>query len=208
MKKPLFLLFACLPFSSVLWADPVGWGVRGGANMATQVNSSLAGQGDVIFGLTGCVFIDLKLNDQLYFQPEVEYSMKGVQLTFKDFLYKGQIINPVFTYNYNYLEIPLLLKIQAEATESLILNFFLGPSPAFLLETNAHNSVNSGGDALNGMPLEGTNFDLGGTVGVGLEIDHFLLDLRYDLGLLSVVPNNSTGPTNSVLSLTAGYRFQ
>lgn len=214
MKK-IFLTAALLfGLVNIVSADPIGFGIKGGVNMANQVyamdsyNSGL--NTDVIFGLVGGVFMDADLNNFLSLQPEVNFTMKGYQQKNAHVFFTSPSSPAIagysdvsLTFTYNYLEIPLLLQFNAHLAPGLKGSLLVGPSVALLLNANGHYTGTITGDS----PIRGSNLDFGMVLGAGMEIDKFLLDVRYGLGLTSVTPFPG-GPQNSVLSLDVGYRIQ
>jgi hypothetical protein len=211
MKKIFLVLWLGLGLTNFAAADPIGFGVKAGAGMANLVPSDFPGiNSNVLFGLTGGVFADLGLNDFLSFQPEANFTMKGNQLNvppIPEVNQYGQVVGEVggsYSFNLNYFEIPLLLKAHAPLGPQVIGSLSVGPSLGILLNASEHFTVGGlpGSAELNGAGLEG-----GVVFGAGVEFDRFLLDLRYGLGLTSVYQNDPKGPTNSVLSLTVGYRI-
>lgn len=216
MKKILFLTIGFALTAGWAFGDPLSFGFRIGGDMATQVSSTL-GQGpqqtgDVIFGFTGGVFVETNLADSLSLQPEVDYVRKGLQVNLNGLLVTGPglgapaTVNASYTYTYDYLEIPVLLKAHTLLSPHLTGSLSVGPEVAFLLGANEHYSIPSyatGDEAYN----NGSGFDWGVLMGAGLELDGLLLDLRYDRGLFSA-NQYAKGPSNSVLSLQLGYRIQ
>lgn len=214
MKKIFLAMFIVFNLAKAASADPIRFGIKGGVNMANQVyaidsfNTGI--NTDVIFGFVGGVFIDMGLNNFLSLQPEVNFSMEGYQQKYAHIPVTSpsgpSIIgytDASFTFTYNYLEMPLLLKFNANLSPGLRGNLLIGPSVDFLLGANDHYVDTVTGDA----SIKGSDLDFGMVLGADLEIDKFLLDLRYNLGLTSVTPY-SGGPQNSVLSLDVGYRIQ
>jgi hypothetical protein len=114
------------------------------------------------------------------------------------------------TYTFNYLEFPLLLQARVPLASDLKGSLLLGPDLGILLGANEHyvitgNYPQSGSYSLtNG----GAAFEWGANFGAELECNHWLLDLRYDLGLTSVFQSEYPNFHNSVLSLDMGYRIQ
>jgi len=200
-----------------VWAGPVGFGIRGGVVMANQVSSLYSEtpsyNSDVLFGFTGGIFAEVGLLDFLSIQPEVDYTMKGVQVNanFNSVDSSGNIIatnKGTLSYSFDYVEVPLLLKAHTTLSPHLTGSLSVGPEAGFLLSADYHYAWTGANNATGDFPLNGVGVDWGLLFGAGLELDSFLLDLRYDLGLTSVFQNFPTGPENSVLSLQVGYRIQ
>ena len=213
MKKFLFFILVCLSPLNSAFAGPVGFGIKGGLDMACLVSPLYSGpntSSDVVFGFTGGVFVDMGLNDFLSFQPEANYTMKGNQINYHHIpvtpMYGTTIgfIDGTFTNTFNYFEVPLLLKAQTSLGPSFKGGLFTGPAPAFLLSASEHYTSPSPGDAA--LRLR-DNFDLGWIVGAGIEINQFLLDVRYDFSFNTLFKNFTGSPNNSVLTLEVGYRI-
>jgi hypothetical protein len=212
MKKIFFVFLISLIFSDRVLAEPIGFGIKGGVNMANQVPDFNYNDGttsitsDVLFGFAGGVFVDVGLANFLSMQPEANFSMKGYEENLKNtFSNEGFFANSSMTFSYNYFEIPLLLKVHTSLIPHLEGSLLAGPSAGFLLNANNHFSATSFSENYS---LKGYSLDWGLVFGTEFEMDKFLIDFRYDLGLTSVSPNYPGGPTNSVLSLEVGYRIQ
>lgn len=214
MKKVIFIVLFWVGLTNGVFAIPLGFGIKGGLDMACLVSDlsfpSTVLTTDVVFGFTGGVFVDMGLTDVLSFQSEVNFTMKGNQVNYHHIPVvnqPGAILGYLdgATNTYDYLEIPLLLKAKTLLGPQLQGGLFTGPAPAFLLSANVKYSTSVPGLLT---ALNMTNFDLGWIVGVGIEFDRFLLDVRYDFSFNNVFPGFINGPNNSVLSLEVGYRIQ
>ena len=216
MKKIFLAAALLLGLANAASADPFGFGIKGGVNMANQVSSFNEGTtqitSDVLFGFNGGIFMDFQLAGILSLQPEAEFSMKGFQQNIHHIPEVDSsahilgYIDGFDNFSFNYLEFPLLLKVHGSMGPDLQGFLLLGPSLSFLISANTHYSfagIGTGGSVLNGAV-----FDYGLNFGGGLEIGKVILDLRYDLGLASVINHFSEGNKNSVLSLEFGYRIQ
>jgi hypothetical protein len=194
--------------------EPLSFGVRAGGDMATQVSSTLGNSsqqtGDVVFGYLAGVFVETKLSDVVSLEPEAQFIRKGGQINLNNLLVLGgpggpATVNASYTYTYDYLEIPVLFKAHTPLSPGLTGSLSAGPSVEIPLGANEHYSIASYGTG--DQPYTGAVLDWDLMVGAGLELDGFLLDLRYDRGLTSA-NQYSKGPENSVLSLLLGYRIQ
>ena len=214
MKKTLFLIALLAMPAGYALGGPLSFGFRVGGDMATQVSSvfgySSQQTGDVIFGLTGGIFVETDLADFLSLQPEVDYVRKGLVDNLNNIPVAGPSgplgysLNAQYTFTYDYLEVPVLLKAHTLLSAHLTGSLSAGPEVGFLLGSNEHYSVSS---VIGDQPNAGQGVDWGVIVGGGLELDDFLIDLRYDRGMKSV-SSYSNGPANSVLSLLVGYRIE
>lgn len=157
-----------------------------GINFATQSVSNFSGE-KTKTGFTGGVAFDVHFEKSLLsFQPELNFISKGIK--FKD----GNVST---TYNFNYLEIPLLAKYKFD-----MLYVNAGPSLGFQLD---------GSDKFNNLyGSKPRTVDFGLQFGAGVAIPtgpgKFIIDGRYDLGLSDL----SKGPgtvRNRGLNLSVGY---
>lgn len=210
----MFFILVCLSPLNSAFADPVGFGIKGGLDMACYVSNLYVPSPlisyDVVFGFTGGVFVDMGLNNFLFFQPEANFTMKGNQITYHhvgEINQYGQIVGYIdntYTNTSNYLEVPLLLKAKASLGSQVKAGLFTGPAPAIALSSSVHFINPAPGN----LPVHlRDNFDLGWIVGAGIEIDKFLLDVRYDFSFNTLFTNFTGSPNNSVLSLEVGYRI-
>lgn len=172
-------------------AGKVGFGLMAGANLANDGGGSIyfPTGSTSSFGFAGGCFVDFGLSDLISLQPELYFTMKGAA----DASYGD-------TLHMNYVELPILFKLNFPGGKDLRFDLFTGPAISVL--TSSYVSY-QGVD----YPLYGyENVDAGWVIGTGLEIGQFLVNLRYEDGL---VPTDgySYGPTNSVLSLLVGCRL-
>ena len=204
-------------------AQGVRFGVRAGANYA-----NLAGniQNEDTYnnkiGFLGGVVFNVPITEGGFFsvQPEILYSQKGFEnkptayvglLGFKQ-TREGKV-------NYNYLDVPILLKVRAAG-----LTFAAGPQYSYLLSANNQTKTTTtpilGGnptttEVQNKTDVSGLNRnELGYLVGVGYEADNGLsISLRYTSALSDFVKSdNSTyfdgdlkNARHSAFQLSLGY---
>ncbi|GAB3531017.1 hypothetical protein GCM10027443_12620 [Pontibacter brevis] len=168
MKKLLLLFFA---LATVYTADAQAtFGVRAGGNL-----SNLAG--DVTddsrfnnkFGWHAGVTANFGIVEDFFsIQPELYYSNKGFRNSEEDFEIDALTYNRKGSVNYNYLELPVLARINAGP-----LYFEGGPVASYLLSVNnrTETTINGSPDptAVNRSSTEGlTRFELGYAAGIGL----------------------------------------
>ena len=156
-------------------------------------------------GYQAGMFAEATLSDNFFIQPEIYYSLKGVN--FKDkFDFEGEFngsfvtVDGDYTYNqtYSYLEIPVLIKYKSKGG----FNLFAGPYVAFLLaskgdvlieaniSTNIFGFPFSGPQEFNQSGLEKENFktiDFGIAAGLGYEFPVGLaIDARFVKGMINI----------------------
>lgn len=219
MKKIAFLLFTALIIS---FASQAQIGVKLGANL-----SNLAGdlQDEDNFqnklGFVGGITYNIPLSSDNFvsIQPELLYSQKG----YKRGDYTVTEIDPVTnqsqqaTYegklNYSYLDLPILLKINAGPVF-----FEAGPQFSYLLsiKDNTEKTING-----NGIDFEKYNrvdkdplaeFEVGYAAGVGVQIPLGLsLNLRYNGSVSALAKDDNrdelANGRHSVYQATIGFKL-
>lgn len=154
-------------------------------------------------GFSGGGFLTYNLNEWLTLQPEIIFTMKGSKLVEQATGYL-----PVeFDIRLNYVEIPVLAKVQFFSDGTFRPHVFAGPFVSYLTENI--RQVDYG-------VAFGTGFHL------NFESNALVFDLRYSLGMRDVVNLNttlvdSTGAViyqnnrlakTGVFSVTIGIAFQ
>jgi hypothetical protein len=220
IMKKLFLLVAlavcsCGAFAQVSLIPKVGVNI---ANASIDDNRDFEGQSSLL-GLTAGLGISFALTSDefLSIQPEILYSQKGWSAETSNVLggYDGN-------YRLNYLEVPLLLKINfGGETVRAFVN--AGPSFGYLLGGRVEGRANVLGigteidesleftDTPNPLALNqldanrvevGLNF--GGGAGYSFGGKVLFVDVRYNLGLSDY--NRSFESKNRVFALTLGLQ--
>ncbi|HEK85353.1 MAG TPA: PorT family protein [Candidatus Aminicenantes bacterium] len=195
-----FLLFSV--FSSISLAN-VRLGLRAGGNAAKLTGADVQDIGNTLknkVGLVGGIFLAFNLGKIITIEPEFLYTMKGTDMSDPQTGYTGKLFG-------DYLEIPLLLKIRLPFP-GIQPAIFAGPSVGFKLKEKLE---------YNGQPVPLTekilqNNDYGAIFGAGLDFgQHFMIDVRYSLGLKKVLTaiQGQTPPDvkNGVGSATIGLAF-
>lgn len=212
MRKTLALSVVLLALAFLALPQPASAGIRfglkGGVNMAkvtgTDAESMFEEGWKNNLAYCGGILLSFNFGNVLAIQPEVLYTLKGakVDITDGDLTYVGKL-------QYQYIEIPLLLKLR------LPLGFltpfvFGGPSVGMKLG-DAKFLIS--GDASSEETIEDfEKYDYGAVVGGGLELSRNLwLDVRYSTGLKKLIKDVDTGTyfdvKNAVLSATVSLVF-
>ncbi len=214
MKKYILVFLLVGGCSVSAYADsPIGFGFKGGLSIAGEnfgPNSSTITQGSLI-APTGGIFADLHVMNSFRLQLEANYIQKGSTLPGIIITGNSPTILGTGTFQnaYNYLEIPLLFKVQKKLVPDLSLLIYAGPSVSFLL--NETSSITASGVTTSSNLTSiypGTNWAL--DFGGGIELANFILDIRYGLGLSSAAPTATINPNYgqlNTLSFQLGYRL-
>ncbi|AYA38347.1 PorT family protein [Hymenobacter oligotrophus] len=217
MKKLLLLALLALGGAAAAQAQDIRLGLKAGVNY-----SNLAGdltdenRYDSKIGPHAGLMVNIGLTDDnfLSVQPELLYSQKGFK--YADNSYTdvfGNRIKETGKVNYNYLDVPILLKINADG-----ITFEAGPQVGYLLSVSNNVKREVNGNVVN----NSSNYDnldnaqrteLGYAAGVGYQSDSGLLvGLRYNGGLSKygkkdAAQNEFSNARNSTFMLSLGYFF-
>lgn len=160
-------------------------------------------------GFAGGGFLRLGLGGPLEVQPELLYVMKGAKTRNDVTDGSGTLIGTAdLTYQFDYLEIPLLLRVTIPAAGRPSLLF----GPSLGVKVRSRLSYNGPGpdQSADFEPVDGADYGLvGGIVfSFGHGVAHALLDARYTLGLREVItPPNLLEARTSTFAITAGLGF-
>ncbi len=181
------------------------------------------------YGIVAGVYIVSSIADFLAVQVEVLYAQKGYEYYLgQDWYYDGQwwdMGGVTNAWNYNYLEVPVLIKAGMPGAFGLyavvgasfsmwlngtIQNMYDDPDwqkwydDSGLNDTDIYNLFEDAGYSIN-------DYDLGLVVGVGVDIalgtTILNVEARYTHGVLEVVDDPLNPYTNSALSITGGAGF-
>ena len=220
MKKTAIVAAVLLATAAVssAQAQSVRLGLRAGANYS-NLSGNLKNQDTYNnkVGFLGGVMLNVPLIQDgfLSLQPEILYSQKGFENKPTEYTgllgakqkREGQV-------NYNYLDVPVLLKVRASG-----LIFEAGPQYSYLLSANNQTKTTTT-PALNGTPtttesqdktdISGFNRnELGYLAGVGYEAENGLsLSLRYTGAFSDFVKSDNSAYFNGDLKNARHSAFQ
>ena len=220
MKKTAIVAAALLATAAVssAQAQSVRLGLRAGANYS-NLSGNLQNQDTYNnkFGFLGGVMLNVPVTSDGFFsvQPEILYSQKGFENKPTEFTgllgakqkREGQV-------NYNYLDVPVLLKVRASG-----LIFEAGPQYSYLLTANNQTKTTTtsafGGtptttESQNKTDVSGLNRnELGYLAGVGYETENGLsLSLRYTGAFSDFVKSDNNTYFNGDLKNARHSAFQ
>lgn len=187
MRKLLVVLtVALLGAPAAGFAQLPSFGVKGGLNLA---NVGGKGVDDVDYkaGLNLGAFVSIPAGPMFAIQPEAFFSQKGNKV--------GDVKS-----SFNYLEIPVLLKLSPSLPGDFVRPiFFAGPSAGILLGAKTDDT-----DVKDLMKTA----DFGLTIGGGVEFGKLSLDARYNLGLSDISKASSevsNAIKNRAITVMLGY---
>jgi hypothetical protein len=213
-----FTLLLILLTSS--WAVSAQVAVKAGVNFANMLFEEdgttvedLTKNGSIKF-VAGLAFI-LPLTDVIALQPELLFQQKGAE---RKYTVLGQEFTNDITYNY--IDIPLLLRLSLGDTygEGLGLYLNAGVYGAYALSGKSKNSSVLG-DSETEFTFDGaddqTRLDYGLAGGVGVTIGNLFFDLRYTHGINNLLDDDANNNNDSGfkkyqhrgLALTGGIAF-
>lgn len=198
MKKTMLLIACVAMIAIVAGAAPAqaqaAKGLKAGVTMMTFTGSDTEVVGvspDYRMGFAFGAYTSYAISPNLSFQPEAYYAMKGA---------KYEDGGDSLEFKLNYLDIPLLLKMQPATSKAF---FYAGPNVGINL--SAKVKAESGGLSVEEDIEDIKSLDLGLTLGAGMNFSQFSLEARYTLGLSSF--DDSTDPDdvkNSGLTFLIG----
>jgi len=196
----------CVLFSPSLSAQGLSFGLKGGLNIANLRGEDVTVDMDSRIGLCAGGFVAIDVLGIITIQPEVLFSMKGAKY---DTLLFGE---PVSTsLEFNYIEIPVLVKYSLPLPGIIKPNLFIGPSLGINLNAKAIAKIGdlSVEDDVK-EDIKSTDFCLvlGGGVDFELDIGKLAIDVRYTMGLTTIDDTAvEEDVKNGVISIMAAYSF-
>lgn len=211
MKKIAFLLFSAFTIS---FASQAQIGVKLGANLS-NLSGDLQNEdfNQNKLGFVGGLSYNIPLSsdDFISVQPELLYSQKGFKYADYKFVQNGMNYTREGKLNYNYLDLPILLKINAGG-------FFFegGPQVSYLLgiqdktevtgptgiDTEASRKINKDGMA---------KLEIGYAAGLGYMTPFgFSIGLRYNGSINALAKDNTdelANARNSLYQATIGFKL-
>jgi hypothetical protein len=167
-------------------------GLKGGLNFANLTGDD-SGDPDSKLGFAFGGFYSHPITETFFIQPELLFTMKGA---------KEEYMGYDFTYNLNYIELPILAKM-CFPMETFMPNVFVGPALAFNMAATVE--VDDESDDIE--DVKGMDFGL--VFGAGADIGKFTVDGRFTMGLTTIFDvEGDPDVKNSVMSILFGYKFK
>ncbi len=185
MKKKvqiLFVIFFVLISTIELSGQSTAFGFKGGLNLSRFNNFDEDIEQEFYPRIFIGAFGRVELQENIFLQPEFLYALKGSRVIFPN--------NDEVKYKFDYLEIPFLLVFKPED----MVNMHFGPYFGYLISAEAELEdpfVFSGltiNSDLNEEEFE--RFDVGLSMGLGIEADILEIGADFNLGLTPLVSDN------------------
>lgn len=154
-------------------------GIKGGMNFSKLITKD-ADNTKILNSFNLGVYAKLPVAKHIALQPELYYTPKGGEIT-----YKGNVINGTALFNFRYLEVPLMIVVNI--TDNF--NVQIGPYASFLLSSKVTNvSDNNLFDFEKNIDASDNNkLDIGIAIGAGIDVSIISLGFRYNYGFNKVV---------------------
>lgn len=209
MKKTILLALLAVGFSSLIFAQSVEKGIKGGLNLASlSINDN--NDKNLKAGLHIGFFAKFPVTSALAIQPELLYSAKGIKINYDD----SNIADGESKVNLNYIDVPL--KLVFDLSEDF--SFHLGPYFSYLLNAN----VKTDAEVLEFFDIDSdedinrdrfNTFDYGLIGGIEFDLKPVFLGFSYNLGLNQIAKDDDLAydivgdAKNRVIQVFVGIKF-
>ncbi len=176
--------------------------VKGGVNISTMAGDPDA-KSKVGYGLG--LELEYGLSDMWGMSAGVMYSLQGAK---EDAVVESQNMN--MKLHLGYVNVPLLVQFYPVKGLALKTGLQLGFLASKKANLNGTKYDFDKLEALGLMPKTFRKVDLSIPLGVSYELEHFVLDARYNLGLTRIFKKSDNFPDsyrNSVIQITLGYKI-
>lgn len=205
MKKFLTIFLILFAFISVMQAQKMQIGPKAGVNIANLSGDDVEGT-DSRTGFGGGLFFMYQFSEMFGIQPEAYYTMKGATEKL-DVL--GTTVD--VTYTFDYVEVPLLLKLLIPIENSAINPaIFAGPFVGFNTTAKIKAEADGQSEEMDIDEVKSTEFGLafGGGVGFPVGNNELGFDVRYILGLSTLDDSAEEADVkNSVINFNVYFGF-
>lgn len=196
---PVVLTAATLfPVVAAAQYAPATFGFKAGVNSSSlSLTNTPIPAVSPIWGAVGGVFVGKNITENFGMQLEALVSQRGA---------KEDASPSVGTIRTNYLDVPLTARFGSTSTNGTHFHVFTGPQFGYLLQAEVTDEPL---DTKRDIKDELKSWDLGWTLGAGVEMNRWSLDARYTMGLTNISKFESDGELkNKTFTFLLGYRFQ
>lgn len=155
-----------------------GIGVKGGIN-ASSLNADDVDESNMRIGMHIGFFAKIAITEDLAFQPEFLYTMKGAKLQ-----YQNAFVSGTATYALDYLELPLLLAYSLSDALSIHGGMYVAALSKAKVTNESDIGLFNFESELDKEDFE--SIDYGVVIGAATHFDVFSIGIRYDYGLAAV----------------------
>ncbi|MBD3220555.1 outer membrane beta-barrel protein [bacterium] len=197
--------------ASTTLAGPLGKTIKAGISYAQVTNDGDAGDSDHTLGLAAGVALSYDLVPGLSLQPEVLYVQQGGKYDV-NVVDGGMVVGSgELTWDLDYIQVPVLAKIQLPVVGSLLPTIIAGPAFAFNVTSDYTVEGDGAEDSGEIEDLKSTDLSLifGLAMKVGAGPAGVMVEARYNHGLTDL--NDAEGGTakinNRSFQVLAGFSF-
>ncbi|HNQ59769.1 MAG TPA: porin family protein [Bacteroidales bacterium] len=140
----------------------------------------------------------LRIGGKTYFQPELLYSARGGKFTG---IPQGETKESQYTYSMDAIDIPFLVGSKIINIPFVKVRIFAGPVASFFLDKEMKKDDNKEDQE----QLKDGVWAL--TLGAGVDILMFTLDMRYELGLNNISNTPGQSIKNNLFNITLGWKI-
>ncbi|MDP1621766.1 MAG: porin family protein [Bacteroidales bacterium] len=200
MKKIIVIVLLLLPalFSAETMFGQVSLGPKIGFN-ASKLSSSIDSvKADFKSGFQIGAFV--RLGKKLYLQPELYYTTQGGVFTSNTQNWKQ-------TVKIGSLDVPVLVGYKLLNAKLVNVRILAGPAASFVVNKSIAEGGSSTGPITNG-DMKSVNWSI--QAGAGVDVWKFTLDVRYQIGLNSLVKeakNWNFDSKNNVWVISLGFKI-
>ena len=211
MKKFAIIFTVLLTASLPVCAKDITEGLKVGLNITGFTGKDAKPEGGTIIQNSGLIaggYVIIPVKNEFSFQPEFLYSVKGATYKSVATFMAGcseEIIK------LTYIELPLLARYDVPSRGAAKPNIVFGP--AFGVKLSARTETRSLGvnesGSITGIKTIDPGLVLGGGIDIGAAGGKITLELRYTMGLATIVEHaeGNVDIRNSAGSLMLGYQF-
>jgi len=199
MKKLTFVLLvaATMLAAAPLFAEGMMFGIKGGINLANLTGDDVEDNSMKIGGVGGG-FLCYRINEIFAIQPEILFSMKGADFEAP----AGDTLGMDGSFSLNYIEIPLLLKVNLPTEGKMKPFLYAGPAFGLLMTAKVEDV-----DVKDDMKTMDIGILAGAGIGYQMEGGTLFFEARYEVGMTSVPDDDDVDAKNTAISFMVGYGF-
>lgn len=208
----VILVIVLMALSSTAWA---GVGFKGGLNFTKWTGDDWGDTDEFNWkmGFKLGAFATFPLSPIMTVQPEVYFATNGweADVTLMD-MGGGVLGEGTISTTMNYLEIPVLLKLNMDTGMNFAPSIFAGPYLGYLLGDPTMKIEFEGEEEEEDWPEDTfKSIDIGGVVGASFDYNIGMttvtLEARYNMGFVSIVDVEDVDVKNMGFSLMGGFSF-
>lgn len=206
MKKFLILI-SFFHLALLCSTAQVTWNIKGGVGLASCITGANVNPKAYFVAKIGAG-LEKPLTPNLMLLPSLEFALKGGKYELKN--YDGNE-----SLSLVYVQLPVLIGYRFNLSDMWNMTVKAGPYFAYALSGKLKQdfvyegiTYNHSLDIFSNNEMKQTakRFDVGIDAGIDFEVKRFVLGLEYELGFISMAPNDAK-LKNQAAYITVGYKF-